>query len=175
MIDQKTFPLLAVAAATALLAVPAAAMAHGPHGGGGPHGPGAPGPGFIVERLAERLELSAEQRADIEALMAAHRARVEPWHEELAAAREAVRGAVEAETFDEEAIRAAAAEVARLEVELAVERARFGAELGSVLTREQQAALAELRESRRGMGRRGPGGFHRGPRGRWGGPPAGGG
>ena len=136
-----------------------------------PPGKGGRGPGFMdghrLEHLALRLELSDGQR---EELKAAFSERFEAGAERRQAmfeARRALRQAIHAESFDEAAIREAAAAVAALEADRAVERAKGAQKLREILTPEQLAELEQMREDRR-SGRRGLRGRGRG----FGGPPS---
>lgn len=144
--------------AAALLALPA--MAHPPREEGGPGEPYGLGP--RAARMAEHLELSDGQRQELEELMAErHAAGADSWRA-LAAARRALADQVRAESFDEAAIRAAAAELAALEADLAVARARHAQRLREILTPEQLERFEELQELR--AERRGPRGHRRHPR-----------
>ena len=159
---------IAICAVAALVALPLAAQGKGEWGRGRGQrgGPGAMD-GHRLEHLALRLELSDGQR---EELRAAFEERFEAGGEvrqSMFEARRTLHEAIHAETFDEAAIREAAAAVAALEADMAVERAKQAAKLREILTPEQLAKLEQMREERRGFGRRGP----RGSRGRgFGGP-----
>jgi hypothetical protein len=89
-------------------------------------------------------------------------------HEILAPARKALDEAITADTLDENAIRAKAAEVAAAEADAAVLRARVHQKAFGVLTDDQKAKVKELKgrmeqRMKEGRGRgRGPG---RGPAG----------
>ena len=117
--------------------------------------------GFMHEHLAEELELTEGQRAEIETLRASHREQMEPLVEQYRAARHAIGDLMRSQAFDEGTVRAAAREAADLEVELMVLRFRHRSELRSVLTPEQQDKAAELRAAWKERGER-----FRGPRGR---------
>jgi protein CpxP len=60
------------------------------------------------------------------------------------AARQALQAAITAETFDETTIRSRSTEVAAVEADMAVARARIRAEVLQVLTPEQQAQLKQM-------------------------------
>jgi protein CpxP len=66
------------------------------------------------------------------------------------AAREALGDAVTADTFDESAIRAKAGEVAAVELDVALLRAKVYAEVFALLTPEQQAKAKQLRAEGKG-------------------------
>ena len=105
------------------------------------------GPAGVIVEAIERLDLSAAQRAEIREIVAGHR-------EELAAEIGAVRSArsalfdqIHADTFDEGAVRVQSAAVAAAEAELAVTRAQLVQELRAVLTAEQRAEAAAMRDT----------------------------
>lgn len=180
---MKTLKTFCFAALAAVLVI-AAAVAQPPDGladfsDESETGRGFPERGFMHERIAEELELTEGQKAELEALRASHWEQMEPLVERYRAARHAVGDLMRSRTFDEETVRAAAREAADKEIELVVLRLRHRDELESVLTPEQQDKAAELREgwrerSERFRGRpghrhgRGPGrsGGDRAP-GRW--------
>ena len=66
----------------------------------------------------------------------------------MRAAHQAQRDAVTAAQFDEQAVRAKAAELATAEADAAVLRAKVHSEVFAVLTPEQQAKAAELEAQR---------------------------
>jgi Spy/CpxP family protein refolding chaperone len=143
-------------AITLALAAGSVALAQGP----GPGGPG-PGPGFgdgpRLERLFERLDLSDEQQAEVEQLVAGHRDGMRPRLELLRDKRQALHEQIHAETFDESAIRTAAAELAEVEADVAVARGDVLQQLRGVLTPEQAAEMQELIEQRQQRFQEGPG------------------
>ena len=183
---MKTLKKLSFAALVAALLLPASALmaqppvAPGDQEGGFGDGPGRGPAGdrgslfreFLFERMAETLELSEGQQAEVEALRVGHREEIEPMIEKARAARHAVGDLMRAYAFDEETVRKAARQAADTEVELMVTRARHHNELRSVLTPEQQEKAAQLREGwqeRRQAFRGGPGrGPGQGPRGGFG-------
>jgi len=138
-------------------------MRGGPGGpGGGPGGPmGFLGPG------ARELNLTDAQRERIGTLAQSHQDEMKAIGERMATARKALDSAITGDTFDENAIRAAAIEVGNVEADAAVLRAKVHQEAWKVLTPEQQQKAKELKgqmEQRmmdgRGRGRgpgRGPG------------------
>ena len=138
----------------------------GPPGDGfGPgRGPGI-GPGLLMGPVAHRLELSDEQRQTIRGILEAQRETAQPWHEDMRTLGGALEEAIEAEPFDEEAVRAIARQLADVRVELAVARARTAQEVRAVLTPDQRETLGEMRAQRRQFRGEpgGPGGrgFHR--------------
>lgn len=161
---KSTFTSLTFALLVAALLQPATVVAQPAPtapGFGGPHGPGPEAGPFFLDRMSEALDLTADQIAEIEQIMSAHRIGTAGLRAEARAAHEAVRELEESSAFDESAIRMAAERAAAAQIELAVERARLKSQIHAVLTPEQAATAAELRAER---GERGP--RARAPRGR---------
>lgn len=179
---KKATMTMTFAALMAILLLPATALLAQPPEGPGSEEPGFGRPGFergfLRGRLAEELELSEAQKAEIETLRESHWEEIEPLMEQARESRQAVGDLMRADELDEAAVRSAAQQAADLHVELTVIRARHHSELRSVLTPEQQEKAAELREkwqerreefrgrSGRGSGRGPRGAFGR-ERGRW--------
>ncbi len=151
------FSMLLLTAAAAVARPPGGGERFGPPGAG--FGPG-PGPGLLHGPVADRLDLTDEQRDQIGAILEAQRDATRPWHEDVKSLGAALEEAIEAEPFDEEAVRAVARQLADVRVELAVARARTAQEVRAVLTPAQRETLGEMRarhrEHRGGFG--GPGG-----------------
>jgi Spy/CpxP family protein refolding chaperone len=144
----------------ALVAIPAVTMA-APRGHG--HGHGKPGPGEMMRMLADRLDMSEEQRTQLEGLHQQHREAMQAQREQLREAQRQLADQMHAETFDEGAIRNAAATVAALKADLAVAKAALHREVRALLTPEQLEQFREIQERRRerteeGKGFRGRGG-----------------
>ena len=166
----KTTTLLTAAV---LLVTAGAVWAQPPNVGGrmGPHGAmSAPGWGLLQGPLGDRLDLSDEQRDAIQGILESHREVAQPWHDDLRGLGEELETTIEAEPFDEEAVRALVQRMADIRVELAVSRARTGQDIREILTPDQRETLGELKSQRRatrgGFGRGEGRGYHRrGPRG----------
>lgn len=117
----------------------------GPMGRGLRGGPG--GPIGVLDLGLQRLGLSDAQRDQVRAIRESHRDELRQLAEKVRTAREGLRALLEAETIDETAIRAKAAEVAAAEADMAILRAKVQAEVfSSVLTPEQQQKARELRQ-----------------------------
>jgi Spy/CpxP family protein refolding chaperone len=157
MKSKRTILTTAAVAATALsLAVflpglVAAQWGHG-HGRGphGPHGPGGFEGGFMLGRMVGELDLTEEQREAFHDLMIAHHEERKGDIEALQTARLALMEQTVADVLDEGAIRAASADVASVEADLAVARAEFLQQVRGILAPEQweeaKALFAEHRE-----------------------------
>lgn len=121
----------------------------GRFGGPGPDGPGGPRGGApmlgLPRPLAAQLNLSDAQREQIRGIMQQHHDEAEQLGRRLGATEHALHQAVQAEAYDETAIRAAATEAAAARTDMAVFQGRVHAEVYQVLTPEQQAKARELR------------------------------
>ena len=162
----KTFKLVAGTALGLALVAGAgvavtAAREQGPRGPGGfmgQMGPGGPGrgpggPGGIMPGL-RGLELTETQREQVKAAMESHQAEFEAQATKMRAAHEALQAVITADTVDESAIRLKAADVAAVEADGAVLRAKVRAEVWALLTPEQQTKAKTLqaqRQERRGQ------------------------
>lgn len=117
----------------------------------GPGGPGMDGPrgmrgGPGMEFRG--LDLTDDQRAQLRKIREARQNEFKAAGEKLRAAREGMRQLMDADSINESAIRAKAAEVAAAEAEMAILSARVRQESLQILTSEQQAKLKEFREHR---------------------------
>lgn len=151
---RRAFRYLAFALVVALPVVAVAFGGHGPHMG--------KDVGKHVQRMADDLDLSDAQRASVEQIMTDARAQSEPLREQMRSAREAMRGIVHADTFDEAAVRALAGQNAATMTELAVIRAKSRHAVHAVLTPEQREKMHSMRAARHehrkhGGGRHGDG------------------
>ena len=152
--------------AAVLIAVPGSAVAqsgpvYGPGGGGyGPHGghhggfAGGDGGGILqflehmLPRLTERLELSDEQVAQIQAILDEERPVIQGHVEELRSGREEWREDNDPAVFDEGSVRAFAESQGSIHVKLMVAADRAKAQVFQVLTLEQREQLEEMRNDR---------------------------
>lgn len=118
--------------ALALTVVPAQ---QGPQGFGDGHR--GPSPEFMLEMMAGKLELSPEQQAAVREIFTAHQAAMQDLQKQMRTARGAVKQQVDAELFDEAAIRQAALAAGEVGADMAVSRATFQQNLRNELTPEQ--------------------------------------
>ena len=129
-------------------------------GQGGPGGPGGPGrgpgrAGGIIPGL-RALDLTETQREQVKAAMDSHQTEFEAQAKAMQTARQALHAVVTADTFDEAAIRLKSADVAVVEADGAVLRAKAHADVWALLTPEQQQKAKTQqaeREARRGQTR----------------------
>lgn len=138
---KRTVMAAAVVAALTAAAVAVTAQGPGPRGprGGqmGPGGPGGPRGPMPVE-LIRGLDLSDAQRDQVRTIAESHREAFTEVAGKMRDARERLTAAVDADTVDEAAIRAASANVAAVMADEAVLRAKVRAEIFNILTPEQQ-------------------------------------
>ncbi len=125
----------------------------GPGGPGGPgFGPGrGRGPMGLLGELGRgfrQLDLTDAQREQIRGIVDSHQSAFKEIGDRLRAAHLGMDALVTADTVDEAAIRAKSAEVAAVQADAAVLRARVHQDVFSVLTAEQQAKAKELRAQR---------------------------
>jgi len=97
-----------------------------------------------LERLLERLDLSQSKRDELRALFEGHRAAVDALATRELDARAALRDAVEKRTPDEDAVTAAAASLAEVERDFALERALIYSEVFPVLGDDQRVKLLKF-------------------------------
>ena len=105
----------------------------------------------MFARMAETLDLSGDQRAQVKAILRSHAAEIEAQLTDGAAARRALHDAIRAQPLDEAAIRARAAEAGVVHANGAVLFAKIRAEVLPILTADQKQKLQSLDER---MGRK---------------------
>jgi len=128
----------------------------GRRGPGGPGGPGGPrrlggrgGPGGFLAVPLGQLGLSDEQREAVRGVLEEGREALREAGEQARASRQALRDAVgTGGDVDEDAIRAAAAELGTAQGAMALARASARARIWDVLTPEQRTAADVLRTAR---------------------------
>ncbi|MGD9905612.1 MAG: Spy/CpxP family protein refolding chaperone [Vicinamibacterales bacterium] len=115
----------------------------------GRRGPGGPdGPGGALALPLRGLDLSESQREQVRTALDGHKAEFDAVRSRLQTARGALQAAVTAETFNEAAVRQAAIDVAAVEADGAVLRAKVHSEVWALLTPEQQQKARDLRAQR---------------------------
>ena len=115
-----------------------------PPGGPGRHGPG--GPRGALGPLARELNLTDAQKAQIKQLEDSFRESTQSLHEQLFTSGGGPLEGLKDGAFDEASVRAAAQARANIQVELEVAHARMMSQIYTLLTAEQKAKLAELRQ-----------------------------
>ena len=114
---------------------------------GGPGGPGPAGPGDIGALLGaatQRLGLNEAQQQQLKAVVQSHGQEMQEIAKRQMAARGNLDKAIESDTFDEGAIRAATATAATADADAIVLRARVRWEAIQILTPEQRAQLKDV-------------------------------
>jgi len=106
----------------------------------------APLRGKIMQRVAEKLNLTEAQRSQIREIFASEKDRLQPVLTRLHDARKNLRDAIHATSADENAVRAASAKVADAEADLAVERMKVYGKIAPVLTDEQRQKISEFEQ-----------------------------
>jgi len=114
-----------------------------------------------------RLDLTDSQKEQVKQILDSQQDQQKALREREAAARDALETVSTSGTFDEGAIRARAAELANVESDMAVERARIYNDVFQILSADQQTRLkalqAEMRDRAGNMQDRGQGGRGRKP------------
>jgi Spy/CpxP family protein refolding chaperone len=147
----RTLTIVAVlsgllAGGVALAQGPGPGGRRGPGGFGGPGGPGRPGgPGGLP---LQALNLTDAQQDQIKQLMEQQRTQNQAVAEQLRAAMEAQRKAVETIPVDEGLIRSTTQALVEAQTEIAILHARLQSEIFSLLTPEQQAQARKLQAER---------------------------
>ncbi len=111
---------------------------HGGHGKGGWH----------LKKMMAAVGLSDEQKAEVKEILTQSRTGLEPTLKQLVTERRALRNLIQSESFDEGAIRNQADKVAKLQADLAVERAKVYQAILPVLSPEQIQKLKEFQEKK---------------------------
>ena len=121
----------------------------GPRGTMGRRGPGGPGghDGPIALPL-RALALTDTQREQVRTAVGAHKAEFYAIRGRMQTARTALQDAVTADAFDEAGVRQKAVDVAAVEADAAVLRAKVHSEVWALLTPEQQQKARELKAQR---------------------------
>ena len=125
---------------------PPAAAGQGRFGGpGGRFGRGGPGgPMGLAPMMLGRLNLTSDQQDRVKQIMDSHKQDQQAIGKRAMAARDALESAVTSASFDETVIRQRAADLAAVDADQAVMRARIYAQVLQILTPDQQAKLKTM-------------------------------
>ena len=130
-----------------------------PFRGGRGRGPGGPGGGLMgflgpMAMMASQLELSDAQEDQMKSIAQSHADEWKGLLDREQQARRAQQAAIASPQFDEVIIRQRSAELAAIDADASVARARARGELLQVLTADQQAKLKDIESKggRRGNG-----------------------
>lgn len=116
---------------------------------------------YQQEMITELLGLTEEQQSAIKEIRKEERDASKSMREKLREYQEQMRELTDAGTFDENAVRAIAEEKAKIQVELAVTKARGHSKIHAIMTPEQQALaqkIRSLKHGKKGKHQRGEGG-----------------
>ncbi|HEV2691827.1 MAG TPA: Spy/CpxP family protein refolding chaperone [Verrucomicrobiae bacterium] len=100
--------------------------------------------GRIFQRIADKLDLTADQRASIKTILAGEKDTLKPLLTSLHDSRKNLRDAIRAKDASETSVRTASAKVAGVEADMAVERLKLFGKISPILTEEQRQKAAEL-------------------------------
>ena len=126
--------------------------AGGPGGADGPGGfRGAGGPMGMLPRLGRDVSLTDAQREQVKAIAESHREDWKALTDRSRTARMALNAAVTADPVDEVLIRQKSSEVAAVDADIAVARARARAEVVRILTPEQKEKVRSQKSEVRGF------------------------
>jgi protein CpxP len=125
---------------------PPAGARQGRFGGpGGRFGRGGPGgPMGLAPMMLGRLNLTSDQQDRVKQIMGSHKQDEQAIRKRAMAARDALESAVTSPSFDETVIRQRAADLAAVDADQAVMRARIYAQVLQILTPDQQAKLKTM-------------------------------
>lgn len=113
-------------------------------------GEGMPPTGRQFKKMATELGLSTQQQDEIKKIIAKNRPLAEPLMKQLQSEHRALRGIIQADTFDEAAIRAQVAKAGALQADLAVQRAKLAQQVRAILTPEQIQKFKDIQSRRDG-------------------------
>ena len=109
-------------------------------------GHGHTGHGEPMMHLLSQLNLSDAQKTQVHGILDDEHPKLAPLFEASMKAHHALEQAIHAPNFDENAIRAAAAQAGIAEGDLAVEKGRLASRIRAVLTPDQQKQMDALHE-----------------------------
>jgi Spy/CpxP family protein refolding chaperone len=106
--------------------------------------PTMPRRGQMFKRIAEKLDLTADQKAQIKTIMRGEKDTLKNLLGRLHDARKNLREAIQSSGANESSVRAASAKAAGVEADLAVERMKLYGKITPVLTGEQRQKISEF-------------------------------
>jgi Spy/CpxP family protein refolding chaperone len=105
-----------------------------------------PGHDRILQRIAKKLNLTDGQKSQIKAVLSGEKDTLKSLFGQLHDARKNLRAAIHAGDANETAVRAASAQVASVEADLAVERMKLYGKIAPILTDEQRRKIADFEQ-----------------------------
>jgi Spy/CpxP family protein refolding chaperone len=103
-----------------------------------------PARGKILQRIAEKLNLTDDQKSEIKTILIGEKDNLQPLVAAVHQSRVGLRTAIRANDATETSVRTASAKVASSEADLAVERMKIYAKIAPVLTDAQRKQLADM-------------------------------
>jgi Spy/CpxP family protein refolding chaperone len=100
--------------------------------------------GQILKRIAEKLNLTGDQKSQIKTILGGEKDTLKNLLGQLHDARKNLRAAIQAGDANENSVRAASANVAGIESDLAVERMKLYGKIAPVLTGEQRRQISDF-------------------------------
>lgn len=122
---------------------------HGHHGHHGHHHHQGHGGEFFLERMADRLELTPEQRTSINAVVEKSKPRMAGIREKMGENRKALRELSHDGKADMAKVEALAREKGALVADMTIERTRMSGDIRAILTDAQREKLKQIREQHR--------------------------
>jgi Spy/CpxP family protein refolding chaperone len=110
------------------------------------NGTTAPARQGILQRIADKLNLTSDQRTQIKAILVADKDTLAPLLGAVHDARKNLRTAIRAGDAHEASVRAASAKVGAAEADLAVERMKLYGKIAPILTDAQRQQLADWQQ-----------------------------
>jgi Spy/CpxP family protein refolding chaperone len=105
-----------------------------------------PGHGRMLQRLAKKLNLTDDQKAQIKTVLIADKDTLANLSGQLHTGRQNLRAAIHASDANETSVRAASAKVAGVEADFAVERMKLYGKIAPILTDEQRRKIADFEQ-----------------------------
>jgi Spy/CpxP family protein refolding chaperone len=158
---SSIFATVGAAAVAGLIVLANPATAHGEFGGG--RGGGKLfASSFQIAHMAQRLDMTEEQKAQLRGVLDAARPEADRLADAMVANRQAMKAFRETETFSEAEVRAIADQRGELVADMTVLYARVHAQIKEILTPEQLERFEKMRMGHRGK-RHHEGKFHHDP------------
>lgn len=144
--------ILTVAGLALALTLGGTAMAGGDRGhhGDGHHGMGH----HMMKRMFSKLDLTEQQQEEVKSIMSAFKEQMKDKKDGHMAFRDQLKGLIQAETFDEAAVRTLIESKQAERVSAGIAKARMKNQIWNVLTEQQQAKLEEMMGNMQQKGRR---------------------
>jgi Spy/CpxP family protein refolding chaperone len=139
---MKTSKWLIITLAAALTA--GGFIAYNAHAAEKNAAPQRPFRGRLLERAKEKLGLTDEQAVQIKAVLKSEKDNITSLLTRLQDAHAGLREAIQSSDATEASVRVAAAKVAAVEADMAVERLKLHGKISPMLTAEQQAKISEF-------------------------------